>query len=98
MAMRIDWKANRATQDNAHMQAAVCMVAVAMVSMTFDMVLVAVVYMTLNMVLGPMVVPYAMPPCLGRCPVVLSPMLMHTVVLLPTLMPTVVSQRWSCYT
>jgi hypothetical protein len=95
MAMRIDRIANSATQDNTNVKAAVWLV-MAMVSMTLHMMLVmAMMSMTLHMMLGPMLVSYALPPCMGRWPVMLPPLLMHAVVLPPTLMPNVVSQRWS---
>jgi hypothetical protein len=58
-------------------------------------VVVAVVAVTLHMMLVMAMVSYALPPCMGRWPVVLSPVLMHVVVQPPTLMPIVVSPRWS---
>jgi hypothetical protein len=95
MAMRIDRIANRATQDNTNVKAAVWVV-VTVVSVTLPTVLVlAVISMTLHMMLVMAVVSCALPPCLGRWLVVLSPMLMHAVVLPPTWMSSVVSPRWS---
>ena len=95
MAMRIDRIANRATQDNTNVKAAVWLV-MAIVSVPLPMVLVlAVISMPLHMMLVLAVVSCALPPYMGRWPVVVSPLLMHAVVLPPTWMPSVVSQRWS---
>ena len=93
MSRWIDRIANSATEDNANVKAAVWLV---MMAMTMHMMLVmAMVSMMMHRVLVPMMAYDAMPPCMRRQSVVPSMMLLHAVMLSSTLMPIVVSQRWS---